>query len=176
MAQVNSVTVTVRPKESEVYWSLVLVNAGGFGITLGLFVLMVLVFIFGALFPRPNALWYHILERFKPVFWLFLLPVVIVLGSSGTTTIRFFRELSNLLAVTYHFSETGVEVKPSGGNPHLDWDSLPRAVETRRAFQLFDKYGHRRVIPKRCLAGLPEIRLLREILRCCVSSFKPRQD
>jgi hypothetical protein len=50
MGEVNSVTVTVRPNASEVYWSTVVVNARQFGFGILLFVIVILFFAAGSLF------------------------------------------------------------------------------------------------------------------------------
>jgi len=181
MGEVNSVTVTVRPNASEVYWSTVVVNARQFGFGILLFVIVILFFAAGSLFhwlnPTEGAGWYHLLEKSGPVLGICSFPVLMIFVGAAVTTKRFFLELSNTLGVTYRFSDAGIEVEPSVGNPHLGWSDFQNAIETRTSFLLFTSDGQKRVIPKRCLAGgLPEIRVLREILRCCVSSFKLRED
>lgn len=180
MVEGNAITVTVRPDEWDVYWSTALVNARQFGVGILLFVVVILFFAAGFLFhwlnPTAGAGWYHVLEKSRPVFWICFFPILMIFVGSLVTTKRFFLELSNMLRVTYRFSDVGVEVQPSVGDPHLDWRAFQNATETKTSFLLFMSDGGKRVIPKRCLAGLPEIRLLREILRCCISSFKPRED
>jgi len=134
MGEVNSVTVTVRPNASEVYWSTVVVNARQFGFGILLFVIVILFFAAGSLFhwlnPTEGAGWYHLLEKSGPVLGICSFPVLMIFVGAAVTTKRFFLELSNTLGVTYRFSDAGIDVEPSVGNPHLGWSNFQNAVET----------------------------------------------
>src|SRR5262249_19777640 len=117
--------------------------------------------------------WYKILVKWKPVFWICFFPVVMVFVGAWVTTKRFFASLSTMLAVTYRFSDAGVEVESSGGNPRRDWSAFRHARENKASFLLYGTDGQKRVIPKRCLVAWQEIQLLRELLHRHISSFRP---
>jgi hypothetical protein len=65
----------------------------------------------------------------------------------------------------YHISRDGVRVEGSSGKSELNWTAFVDVREVSKAFFLFVHSNFFHVIPKRSLARLEDLALLREILR-----------
>jgi hypothetical protein len=79
------------------------------------------------------------------------------------------RNFSNLKGfqknIRYTFAYDGYDVRDEKSSSHVSWDSILRAVETDSSFNLFFHKVLFYTVPKRCIRGDSDIRLLRDILK-----------
>ncbi len=67
--------------------------------------------------------------------------------------------------VRYTFSATGFSVQDGKSSANLSWDSIHKAVETKRSFNIFTHKLLFQVVPKRCIQQQEDIARLRRILK-----------
>jgi len=129
------------------------------------------------LFRSPSDReWAVMMQNFRPLPWVFSLPVLVVFGLPLLTSGQALKGKIVERGVNYQFSDSGIHINTVVSSTDLLWDAISRVSEFRSAFLVFTNPRIAFMLPKRCFDGTQDIVEVRELFRAHVTATKLRSS
>jgi hypothetical protein len=176
MAEPDSVEVLVKLQYWEIYRSSVFLTTRLFRKVLyvwgTIIVAGAVVFLFAGTHATSNAELANLQSNFKPLYWVLLLPVIIVFVLPLLSARKIASDQRFQQGFRYLFTHDGLCIQSTVSRSEIKWKAITSAVETRDTLYVFSSKNVAHALPKRCFENTNDLDILRELLTTNVDDTK----